>query len=163
MNYIKTNPSEGVSNQTSEINYNNNIQTKIVMRVTWNKFNSSSFKNKLLNYTGIVEIYNEDGTLDYRVNFINGKENGVVEHFNKNGTLRERSNYKDGELNGVLERFYEDGTLQERCNFVDGKYNGVWELFDENGTLGIRCHFLVGELLDISIINFPSFVFEEED
>ena len=53
--------------------------------------------------TGIVEEFYDDGQLEQRTTYIDGKEEGLSEVFYENGQLWFRGNYKDGELDGIFE------------------------------------------------------------
>ena len=46
--------------------------------------------------TGVIEYFHEDGQLQVRGNYIDGKREGVHERFNGNGQLED--SYRDGEL-----------------------------------------------------------------
>ena len=60
---------------------------------------------------------------------------GVVELFYENGQLKERENYKDGKLNGLWEEYYDNGQLLQRGNMKDNLQEGLWEFFRYNGQL----------------------------
>ena len=86
-------------------------------------------------FTGSSVGYRENGDLQSRGNYKDGKLDGLWEDFNENGQLMIRENYKNGELNGLYELFYENGQLEDRGNFKDGEPDGLWEYFDKNGEL----------------------------
>ena len=46
---------------------------------------------------------------------------GPFETYYENGQLDERGNYKDGKEDGVWEKYYENGELEERDNWKDGE------------------------------------------
>ena len=47
-------------------------------------------------------------------------KNGVVETYYDNGQLQSRANYKDGKLDGLGEIWSRDGQLESRANYKDG-------------------------------------------
>ena len=49
------------------------------------------------------------------------KLNGVVETHYENGQLEERTNYKNGKLDGLLERWNKDGNLVESTTYKNGE------------------------------------------
>ena len=57
----------------------------------------------------------------------------IRETFYENGQLEVRGNYVDGKEDGLWEWFYENGQLKTFINFVDGKRNGLNEDFYEDG------------------------------
>ena len=48
------------------------------------------------------------------------KKNGVIETHYDNGKLESRVNYKDGKVNGLCETWYDNGQLYSRENYKDG-------------------------------------------
>ena len=48
-------------------------------------------------------------------------KDGLVEEFYDNGQLEWRASYKDGKLDGLWEKFYENGQLEEKRNYKNGK------------------------------------------
>ena len=44
-------------------------------------------------------------------------KDGLVEEFYDNGQLEWRASYKDGKLDGLWEKFYENGQLEEKRNY----------------------------------------------
>ena len=82
---------------------------------------------------GLYEVYLEkEGKLSYKWNFKNGKKN-VYEQYYDNGQLELKANYKDGKYNGLYEYYYENGKLQFKINFKDGKQDGSSESYDKDG------------------------------
>ncbi|SVC62720.1 uncharacterized protein METZ01_LOCUS315574, partial [marine metagenome] len=47
-------------------------------------------------------------------------KNGLVEEFYDNGQLELRRNYKNGKEDGLFEGFYENGQLHQKGNFNNG-------------------------------------------
>ena len=87
---------------------------------------------------GLYESFYENGQLDYRGNYKNGKKEGLWESYYTNGQFRRKENYKDGKLDGLWERFYENGQLLYRRNYKNGEYHGLWEFYHTNGQLGTK-------------------------
>ena len=55
--------------------------------------------------------------------------------FHENGKLENKTDYKDGKKNGLSEWYWENGILGQRGNLKDGKKNGLLEMFNQNGEL----------------------------
>ena len=53
----------------------------------------------------------------------------------ENGNVEKRSNYKDGKLYGLSEIFYEDGKYYSKKNFIKSELSGLSEKFYQNGNL----------------------------
>ena len=98
-------------------------------------------------FTGISLSYHENGQVNQRATFKDGKMEGITEDYFENGTLRVRANVKDGEVEGFTETYYEDGTLASRAYRKDGEFDGIVEMYLEDGTLNFRMNFKDGELL----------------
>ena len=64
--------------------------------------------------------------------------NGPYEMFYENGQLEFRGTYKDGKGEGFREVFYENGQLRIKGNLKDGELDGLWKWFHDNGQLRIR-------------------------
>ena len=88
----------------------------------------------------------ERGGISYEVNSTTPFA-GVTLDYDENGQLQQRSNYKDGKSEGFSEKYYNNGQLEWRANFKDGKLNGLFELFDENGNLTKTKEYKNGELI----------------
>ena len=58
---------------------------------------------------------------------------GTSVGYHENGQLEFRSNYKDGKPEGLWKRFHENGQLEGRGNSKNGEPDGLWENFHENG------------------------------
>ena len=93
-------------------------------------------------FTGSFVRYHENGQLEIRRNYKDGKEHGLREWYYENGQLRIKGNVKDGKLDGLTERYdrngkdisnssyetyYENGQLKSKGNYKDGQYDGLWE------------------------------------
>ena len=121
--------------------------------------------------TGIVETFHENGQLEVRGNFIDGKPEGFHEEFHENGQLSFRGNWKDGVQDGLREEFDEDGNLIGTETWENGLLiitgveiverdgliyhqdtneliTGIVEEFHENGQLEFRGTVIDGKPVD---------------
>ena len=121
-------------------------------------------------YTGVYTDYYENGQLESRINYKNGKREGFGERFYDSGEVYWRRNWKGGELHGVWESFYingktkilsnwkngkelnqtrftyyESGKLRQKGAFKGDKPNGLYEAFYESGQLERRGTLKEGE------------------
>jgi antitoxin component YwqK of YwqJK toxin-antitoxin module len=60
---------------------------------------------------------------------------GHAVRFHENGKLEYKTDYKEGKKNGLSEWYWENGILGQRGNLENDKKNGLVELFDQNGNL----------------------------
>jgi len=72
-------------------------------------------------FTGINVFYHDNGQLDYKSNWKDGKIDGLEEGYFEDGQLEYKGNYKDGERDGLHERYDENGQLIFKTNWSDGK------------------------------------------
>ena len=84
-------------------------------------------------FTGVVELFYENGQLKERENYKDGKPEGFLDHFYENGQLWWRGNYKNGQREGLWEEFYENGQPKFRGNYKNGEPEGLQRWFNENG------------------------------
>ena len=75
---------------------------------------------------------------------------GVVVSFRENGQLESKVNYKDGKKDGFHESFYEKRQLRSKENHKDGKKHGLSERYHENGQLAFKGCFKNDDYIDMS-------------
>jgi antitoxin component YwqK of YwqJK toxin-antitoxin module len=97
-------------------------------------------------FTGVSLTYHENGQVNDRVTFKDGKQNGLFEGYYENGQLAVTVNLKNDKDDGLLESYREDGTLDFRMNYKDGELDGLWESYREVGTLFYRENYKDGEV-----------------
>lgn len=125
-------------------------------------------------FTGTVVDYHDNGQLEWRTHFKDGKLHGLAEAYDEdgnpttidvwkdgkplkgtfyayyeNGQLRVKGNYKDGEFDGLLEECYENGQLFYKTNYKDGEFDGLHERYYKNGQLWNKENFKDGNLIFI--------------
>ncbi|WP_338946227.1 toxin-antitoxin system YwqK family antitoxin [Fusobacterium canifelinum] len=86
-------------------------------------------------YTGIVEKYSEDGILQERREYKNGKADGISKFFYPDGKLSSETTYKNGKRNGLEKAYQENGKLEYEIKYKDGQPDGNMKFYDENGNL----------------------------
>jgi len=69
---------------------------------------------------GIWEEYYDNGQLENKCNYINGKRDGLYECYYDNGQLYNKCNYLNGELHGLFESYYSNGELDYKINLIHG-------------------------------------------
>ena len=99
-------------------------------------------------YNGEMFFNYENGQLEEKGNYKDGKPDGLFETYYENGQLTFKGNFKDGEKDGLFEEYYENGQLSVKVNFKDGKWDGLYELYYENGQLKLKQNYKDGELIN---------------
>jgi len=98
-----------------------------------------NFKNGKPHGKGFLKNVYPNGQLKFIENCkdgcFGGKKDGLRENYYENGQLEERTNYKNGKPHGLSEEFYENGQLKIKENYKDGKTDGLGQKFDESGSL----------------------------
>ena len=79
--------------------------------------------------------YWENGQLEGKRNYKNGKVEGEYLKYYENGQLKYKSNHKDGKQDGEWLYYYDNGQLQFKSNYKDGKKDGETFSNKENGKL----------------------------
>ena len=86
--------------------------------------------NSTTPFTGSSVSYHDNGQLESRGNYKNGRKEGLSEKYHDNGQLEWRRNYKDELVeDGPYESFHSNGQLERRGNYKDGKEHGPYETF----------------------------------
>ena len=75
-----------------------------------------------------------------------GVRQGDFKSYHENGQLEEKCTYKDGKLDGLEEWYYPNGQLMTKCTYKDGKLDGQYETYYPDGQLEEKCTYENGEL-----------------
>ena len=90
---------------------------------------------------------NQDGSIrELYVVDENWIRNGPYESYHENGQLQGKRTYRDGKINGPYESCHEDGRLYEKCTYRDGRREGPYESYHENGRMYEKCTYRNGEI-----------------
>lgn len=87
------------------------------------------------NYTGIVRLYYDNGTLAWEISFKDGKQDGWTKWYYDNGQVRTQMFFVNGDANGESLWYYRHGTLRERGNYANDLANGESKLYTPSGAL----------------------------
>ena len=108
----------------------------------------------------VKEEFYANGKLKSRTNFQpksdGGEYHGAVEEYYENGQLEYKYNYKDGKLDGAVEEYYENGQLELKFNFKDGKEDGIHESYDETGQLRYTKNYKDGKSDGLRVSYLPN-------
>jgi antitoxin component YwqK of YwqJK toxin-antitoxin module len=77
-----------------------------------------------------------------------GQEEGIWEYFYENGNIERRTPYKEGKMDGVREWFYKNGNILCRTPYKEGKAGGIAEWFDEQGNITRTILWKNGKLIE---------------
>ncbi|MDB4845348.1 hypothetical protein OAP52_05140 [Hellea sp.] len=94
-------------------------------------------------YTGLQKGYHSNKQLKYSFCYEDGKLCGT-ELYDRNGQLREKANYINGRLHGEYEKYDGNGQLREKANYINGLLYGEYEKYDGNGQLRKKANYIDG-------------------
>lgn len=95
-------------------------------------------------------MYNENGTIEGKYQYQNGKQDGITTLYDGNGIINMEIPYKNDVLDGKL-RILEDGKLKVEKNIKNNKQNGKQINYNENGVIIEVSNFKMDSLDGISI------------
>ena len=111
---------------------------------------------------GPTRIYHSNGQLKVEVIFKNGQQlDGLVESYNDFGTLIKKTTISSGKYNGIQTLFFDDGKVKSETRFVDDEKVGVVKEYNKEGILVIQKEiekkekrkFIIKDYKQIHIIN----------
>ncbi len=111
-------------------------------------------------YSGKVVYYYENGQLESKLSYKEGKRDGVWEDYYENGQVRNKESYKDNKKDGVEEFYYETGQLSSKGYWKNGGKDGVWEEYNEDGQIISKQSYKEG--VNILHIETPVEIQEED-
>jgi antitoxin component YwqK of YwqJK toxin-antitoxin module len=77
-----------------------------------------------------------------------GQREGIWEYFWENGNIERRIPFKEGKVDGIQEVFYPNGNIDFRTPFKDGNMDGIQEWFDEEGNITKTTLWKNGEVIE---------------
>lgn len=83
--------------------------------------------------TGFLNVYHQNGNLDFISYYKNGKLDGISKTYYENGQLESEASYKNNKLDGISKGYYENGKLKYEIPYTNGKPKGTLKTYDENG------------------------------
>ena len=78
-------------------------------------------------FSGSSVNYFDNGTLENKLNFKDGKLDGLIESYFENGQLNLKGNYINGLEDKLFLSYFDNGQLESKRNWKDGKKEGVFE------------------------------------
>ena len=84
----------------------------------------------------------ENGIIGEKVYYVQGKVNGLYQLFNEDGTINYEANYINGELEGLSTWYYENGKIHFKSFYKHGLLNGESIYYDEKGNIELREYYL---------------------
>jgi len=85
-------------------------------------------------YTGNQISYYENGQLESKGQYVDGKFEGLLFFYDENGDLNQKHTFKNGKWNGLHEN-YIDGQLLERLNYKNDEYDGPQMYYNNDGNV----------------------------
>lgn len=93
--------------------------------------------------SGEVAVYDEEGNVLKKANYLNGFLQGEVVFYESKGVLDTVANFDKGKLNGKVEVF-SINSLQLEGNYKDNKRVSVWKLYYTSGDLKVTVPYRNG-------------------
>jgi antitoxin component YwqK of YwqJK toxin-antitoxin module len=106
--------------------YPDSDQLRIERQVA--KYSDNHFKPH-----GYYREYHPNGKPFITGQFKEGRQDGEWVYYYENGQINRRVNYQNGKLHGVWEMHRPDGTLAAERSFESGLRDGTWILYDDTG------------------------------
>lgn len=95
----------------------------------------------------VGEMYYYENNQVYMVGGIkNNKRDGVWEAFFEDGTLQSKAFYIDGKEDGDYKVYHPNGKLLMHGHYDNGICDGVWKFYDQKGKLQKEIHTKKGEI-----------------
>ncbi len=107
-------------------------------------------------YTGLLEVYGEDDSLELRAEMKNGYRYNKWTRYYSNGNYYIIENYKRGLRNGKYEMFYENGVLKLEGDMIHERESGLWKWYRENGTLEAEVYYEDGEQVGVYTLYYEN-------
>lgn len=133
------------------------------------------YNNQLFN--GYLVSHDEEGNLEQKVGFYNGKKEGISKswfangqlkveshyHQNKlvasykawwmNGILASEATYENGVLQGLEKKWYNSGQLAKQMQYTDGEEVGMQQAWLQNGKLYVNYEARNGRIFGMKKAN----------
>jgi antitoxin component YwqK of YwqJK toxin-antitoxin module len=97
--------------------------------------NKGRWYHKEKPFNGYSLKFHENGTLEEKWGFYNGRREGIARRWRKNETLQLESYYKNNRLTGVYKTWHENGTLASQSFYENGLKQGLDKKWFSNGQL----------------------------
>ena len=83
----------------------------------------------------IIEIYYQGGLLAVRGEIVDKAQQGFWEFFYQDGSIQERANWTNGKVNGAFQSYYPGGKLKLEGTYLKGNQSGLWKVYFKNGAI----------------------------
>ena len=113
-------------------------------------------------FTGIVQKFYEDGTLEMESEFKQGILDGVSKSYYKNTKLEMEGSYTEGRKNGVFKEYYENGKIKSEINYSYDLKEGLAKTYYSNGNVEAEGNFENGEEIGTTRVYYENGKLKEE-
>ena len=96
-------------------------------------------------FTGTLVRHYQDGTLEYRTPYRDGKEDGIAEGWYPDGSKMEERSYSNGEKSGVHRGWWENGTEKFQYYFENDLHEGELKEWYADGQIYRNFHYSHGQ------------------
>lgn len=130
------------TSKEKEINIQNIEVNKSEIKLNGNEGNWY-YNNKLFN--GYMVTYADNGKLEQKVGFYNGKKQGIAKIWFPNGQLKVKSHYQQNKLIGSYKSWWPNGVLASEANYKNGKLQGVEKRWYASGQIAKQMTYTNGK------------------
>lgn len=113
-------------------------------------------------YTGIIEEYNDSGTLISEIKLVNGKKEGLSKFYWPDGKLKCEANYQNGIYHGSVTRYFENGNLFSSFNYDQGQESGKQQIWKSDGRIKVNYEVINGRKYGLTGVKNCVNVLEED-
>lgn len=99
----------------------------------------SNFLNGKLH--GTLTKYDYEGNTIYIENYLNGALNGQKTEFYRNGNKKATLNYKNDKLEGTIAEYWENGRIKTKGAYINNKATGYWVTYNKKGIREEECNY----------------------
>ena len=107
----------------------------------WQKYEARN----VLDFEGEYLTFHDNGQLQGKSFYKNGKQFGVEKRYYEDGSTRFTGEWVDGKEVGEHISYYKDGTIEKNGRWIDGKKVGKHQEFYENGEVAALEHYRDGK------------------
>lgn len=95
-------------------------------------------------FSGTAVTYFEDGSLEKRTTYLNGKKHGLLQKWSAPDTFAYESNYKENRRHGTATFWWANGNIRGEAQYIEGKLHGIQRQWYQSGAMFKELHYEYG-------------------
>jgi antitoxin component YwqK of YwqJK toxin-antitoxin module len=113
-------------------------------------------KNEKTPFSGIGIGYFENGKIQYKSNYQDGKMSGDYWQYDENGGIEMKGKYENGEHEGEWLSYFENGQVALETNYINDKREGESVTYREDGSVVAKANYKNDEMDGERILYYPN-------